>query len=260
MDRSFLLPLMIASLAAPALLSTDARACKCGPPDVQMLTPNKADDVPLNTRVRFEVPRSRAARRVLRAVGSTVEVSVVEQVLPDGEVNVVELSPRAALQPSTRYEVALIDPSAQPGTVVFGTFKTGTAADNAAPVVKSAGTVEAHRNVDYGGGDCSIRGPWVDVRAAAAEDPSRPKAQILWGVWTKDASGKIDASKPPSTILSPWRDTITIGQRNSCDPRGFPVPDTGVFTFGLAPLDEAGNAGPLKIHRVDMSAATPQRP
>ncbi len=38
------------------------------------------------------------------------------------------------------------------------------------------------------------------------------------------------------------------------------MPDTGVFNFGLAPLDEAGNKGTFQTYRVDMSTATPSKP
>jgi hypothetical protein len=141
---------------------------------------------------------------------------------------------------------------------VLGTFRTGAAADTAAPRLKSGGVVEAHRNVHFGGGDCSIQGPWIDVTGADAEDPSRPNAQILWGVWQSGPSGKIDGSKPPATMIQPYRGRITIGQRSLCDPHAFPLPTKGVLSFGIAPIDEAGNIGTMKTHRVDMSAATPE--
>jgi hypothetical protein len=184
---------------------------------------------------------------------------VKELAIAGGDVDVIELVPQAPLVPATRYEVAILDPSQHPGTLVFGTFRTGAGTDNGPPVVKNGGAATAHRNVQLRT-SCSIPGPWIDVRGVAAEDPGRPKAQILWGVWTRDAAGKFDASRPPATILTPWQDMVTIGRRSGCDPRSFPLPAAGPFTFAVAPLDEAGNAGPLKIHTVDMSAATPEPP
>ena len=257
-------PLALAVIAAPAILAgaADARACSCGGPHVRYLTPDRVDDAPINTRVRFEVPihsgPGGTARHVLRVPGSTAEIAVAEQRFAGGGVEVVELTPRAPLSPSTQYEVAVIDPAEHPGTLVFGTFRTGTTADTTAPTFKQGGAAEAHRNVRFGGGDCSIRGPWIDVNGLEAADPSRPNAQILWGVWPRGPSGKIDPSKPPATVVQPWRGVLTIGRRSLCDPRDFPLPDAGVLTFGIAPLDEAGNAGPLKTYRVDMSAATPE--
>jgi hypothetical protein len=219
------------------------------------------DDAPLNARVRFEVPvrgASGKARSVLRVHGSATEVDAVERRFAGGTVELVELAPRASLASSTQYEVAVVDPDQYPSTVVVGTFKTGTATDTTAPRLKNGGAVEAHRNVQYGGGDCSIRGPWIDVTGIDAEDPSRPAAQILWGVWESGPSGKIDASKPPAAMIRPLHGRITIGQRSLCDPHGFPLPDKGVFSFGVAPIDEAGNTGTMKTHRVDMGAATPE--
>jgi hypothetical protein len=256
--------LALAALTGAAILAgaPDARPCSCIPPHFRHLTPDRLDDAPLNTRVRFESPGraggSGKERHVLRAHGSATEVDAVERRFATGGVAVIELAPLAPLAPSTQYEVAIVDPDEYPSTLVIGTFKTGTAADTAAPRLKTGGAAEAHRNVRFGGGDCSIRGPWIDVMGAEAEDPSRPKAQILWGVWSSDPSGKIDASKPPATILGPWRGRLTIGQRSLCDPHAFTLPDSGVFSFGIAPIDEAGNTGPMKVHRVDMSAATPE--
>lgn len=259
----------IALIAVAAVLAgtPDARACSCSGPRVQILTPDRADDVPLNARVRFEVPvpsgKPSRARRALRVHGTDAEVLAAEQAFMGGEVQVVELTPRSPLLPSTQYEVAIIDPDEHPGTLVFGTFKTGTAADTKAPVVKRGGRAEAHRNLTFVT-TCDIKGPWIDVTDALAEDPSRPGAQILWGVWLRDPSGKLDASKPPATILKafgeldgPYHGLLSLGRRSGCDPHGFPLPGAGIFSFGLAPIDEAGNTGPVTALQVDMSAATP---
>src|SRR5262249_31496420 len=116
-------------------------------------------------------------RNVLRVHGSATEVDAIERRFAGGAVELVELAPRAPLAPSTQYEVAVVDPDEYPSTVVIGTFRTGAAADTAAPRLKSGGAVEAHRNVHFGGGDCSIQGPWIDVTGAEAEDPSRDNAQ-----------------------------------------------------------------------------------
>lgn len=262
--RPFAPETVLAALLALTVLAgaPDARACSCSGPHVRFLTPDRLDDVPLNTRVRLEVPaRVRApskGRRVLRVHGSTAEVQVTERSFSSGYMDVVELLPTAPLAPSTQYEMAVIDPAEHPSTLVVGTFRTGTAADTAAPVVKNGGKAVAHRNVQFGGGSCSVQGPWIDVSALVAEDPSRPDAQILWGVWAGGPSGKIDPTKPPTVIVGTWRDIVTIGKRSLCDPHDFPLPAAGVFAFGLAPLDEAGNAGAMKIHRVDMGAATPE--
>ncbi len=260
----FGLALCAASVGLGALGMRDAAACSCVGPRSSMLTPDRLDDAPLNTKVRIELaPRARAAgsakpKVVLRAHGQAGEVAVTPRSMPSGSVEVVELAPNAPLAPSTQYEVAVIEESLHPSTLVVGTFRTGTTADTTPPKVERFGRAVAYKNLTAGGGDCSIRGPWIEVSDVAASDPSRPNAQTMWAVW-RAKDGKLDTKAAPATIVGTFQGTLTIGKRSLCDPHEFSLPKEGSITLAVAAVDEAGNASPPRTVVIDIGAAVVSR-
>jgi hypothetical protein len=231
----------------------DAKACSCvGPHDV-LVGPDRAADVALNTKVRLEVPAGtkRANGAVLRVhEGDKVDASV--RTFADGSLTFVELTPGKPLSSKTRYEIAIVDPADYPSTTVIGTFETGTTTDTTPPKLDSIGTAVARGNAHPGGGDCSIRGPWIDIGPIRAEDPGRPNAKLLFAVWLADASGNIDVAKPPLVLVAPHKETVTLGKRSLCDPHGFPVPSAQAVSLAIAAVDEAGNTSAAKRVRVDL--------
>jgi hypothetical protein len=230
----------------------EAGACSCVGPQSALLTPDRVDDAPLNTRVRVELASSKGGGRlVLRAVGSSADIPTAARTMtPGGWLEIVELVPQKPLAPDTRHLVALVDRAQHPTTTVIGTFKTGTSTDTSAPRIDAFGTATAHRNAGLvGGGSCSVPGPWVTIDTIRADDPGRRDAQIVFGVWLGDASGRVDATKPPTTILRSYDGGLNIGQMSLCDPRSFPLPSSRFAWLGIAALDEAGNASALrKVH------------
>jgi len=252
-------------LAAFAIAShasvRDAGACSCMSPHAAILTPDRVDDAPLDTKVRLEVPTSVGPvkpRVVLRAHGGA-DVAVTTRTSVNGALDTIELTPSAPLAASTQYEVAVVYDQQHPSTFVLGTFKTGTATDTTPPRIDKLGAVTAQMFGGFGS-SCSIPGPWIDVETIAASDPSRPKAQLVFGVWRGNAAGVIDATKPPEAIVRRgYGDGLTIGRRSMCDPHDFALPRAGVVWLGIAAIDEAGNASPMKRVQVNMSNAAPPK-
>lgn len=246
----------VGAVAAAGLVAHDARACSCVGPRMAMLTPVRAQAAPLNTRVRLEVPHQAKPSFVLRAHrGAAVPTSVT--VLSGAELDTVELTPTAPLTRETRYEVAIVDPSAVPSTTVVGTFTTGTTTDTVAPKVKSYGTAKTRMNLGHvGGGMCSIRGPWVEIEGLSVEDPGRPDAELAYAIWGPDSTGKLDTKGPPTTIYRAHEGRLFIGRTSLCDPREFPLSGPRV-TLAVAAVDESGNRGPERRFTLDLTRPTP---
>lgn len=243
---------LAASLVVRASCAMDARACSCVEPRDVLVGPSRIDDAPTNARIRVEVAdAARAGSVVVRASGDAAAVETSRRTWPSGSLTFVELTPKKPLAPSTRYEIAIVDKNKFPSTTVLGTFKTGTAADTTAPKLDAIGTAVAQGNARAGGGDCSIKGPWVDVGPFTVDDPGRPNAKLVYALWSGDANGNVDTSKPPSAMLLPHHKSLTIGQRSLCDPHGFDLPKTPFGSFAIAAVDEAGNTSAPKRFRVD---------
>lgn len=250
--------------AALALAARDVDACSCGGPAERLLSPTAVDDAPLNTKVRIELPilmqhqLPSHARLVLRVHGGK-DVDVTDRVAKQGDVELHELSPTTNLAPSTQYEVAMVDATKHPSTVVFGTFKTGTTADTVAPTFDQ---ITYQPPVAVSGGllvlsSCGTGATRARFESVTATDPGRPKAQLLYGVWLGDAAGKIDPAKPPTRVLQTWQKALTVGQTSICSSHDFPFPQTGFATIGIAVVDEAGNRSALRTFRIDVKASTP---
>ncbi len=232
-------------------------------PGVAMITPEpaRADDVPLNTRVRAFVPLAgmgRGGRLVLRRQGSIDEVPARTEATRQASRSLVELTPSRPLDAGAAYEVAVVDPSRFPSTVVFSTFRTGTATDTTAPRLDSGGTAKVERSAGGVLTSCSVPGPWVTIRGVAASDPGRARAQLAIAVWLGDAAGRVDDTRPPTTVerYLPG-DAVTLGARGVCDPRTFPVPPSGPMWIGLAALAEAGKRSAVRRMRIDLGTALP---
>ncbi len=249
----------VAVLLTTVLVEHDVGACSCSGPDTALLTPDRVDDAPLDAKVRVELPVSSHATPsavVLRVHGRTTPIAVSTRVIaPGGWSSFVELTPTAALEAETRYEVATVDPNAVPPTRVFGTFRTGRGRDTTAPRIDAMGPAIAYKNANVMGGMCGVPGPWVIVDGVVSEDPGRRDAQLLYGVWLGDANGAVDTKKPPTSLERAHDGHLAIGQTSLCDPRAFPFPKTAFVWLGIAALDESGNASDVRRVRVDLAGA-----
>jgi hypothetical protein len=251
-------PLLLLAIAASAALpEPESHACSCVGPQLSFLSPVHADDAPLNVRVRIEAPSSglSAQTLVLRVHdGATVAAQV--RTVPGPTVTIAELVPVAPLAPLTRYEVATVDATKHPATTVIGTFKTGTSADTKPPRLERVGKPRTTLNTQFGGGDCSIQGPWITVGGIVARDPDRPGAQLAYGVWQADRGGKLDTTRPPDALVFPYQDTIAIGQTSLCDMHAFAF-ESAVVSLAIAAIDESGNVSPAVRLRADVTRSTP---
>ena len=257
-----------AAFVVVALGSTEREvgACSCGGPDTTLLGPERVDDAPLNTKVRVEIPSSFSTTPsgggapgsglLLRVHGRSAVVPTSSRVIaPGGWASVVELTPSAPLEPSTAYEVAIVDPAAVPPSRVFGTFRTGRAVDTTPPRIDALGPALAFRNTSAMGSMCMVPGPWVTIDGIVADDPGRRDAQLVLAVWLGDASGAIDTKKAPTSLLRSHGGRLDIGQTSLCDPHAFPLPKGPVAWLGIAALDEAGNTSAVRRVRVDLAGA-----
>ncbi len=224
-----------------------------------MLTPAKPEGVPTNTRVRVLLPavgQGQAFPTLTLRVHGGADVTARSRIYPDVAVSILELAPAAPLAPSTRYDIAVVDASTHPSTTVMSTFVTGTTADVAAPVLDALGSVSSHKNVHFGGGDCSIQGPWVTMDGVRAHDPGRDGAELVFAVWARTAQGVLDTNRPPDTLLAPSRHRLTIGRSSLCDNRDFPLQGP-IASLAIAVMDEAGNASPPRRFSIDVSRSSP---
>lgn len=255
----FLLTCAAALAAALLLPSARGEACSCVGPNLSVLTPQHPEGVPLNTRIRVSMPtvgQGQTAPTLLLRAHHGADVAAKTHTYPGVAESLVELTPSAPLAPSTRYEIAVVDATRHPATTVVSTFITGTAADTAAPVLDSLGTVGARLNAHFGGGDCSIQGPWVTLSGYRVHDPGRADAELVFGVWGRNAQGVLDTNRPPDALLAPWQKTLTIGRSSLCDMSDFPLKGP-IVPLAIAVFDEAGNASAPRRFSVDVTRNTP---
>jgi hypothetical protein len=251
--------LLLLGIAASAVLpEPESHACSCVGPQLSFLSPAHADDAPLNVHVRLEAPSSGlSARALVLRVHDGPTVATQVRTTPGPSVTIAELVPTAALSPLTRYEVATVDTTKHPSTIVIGTFQTGTSTDTRPPRLERVGRPRTTINTQFGGGDCSIQGPWITVGGIVASDPDRPGAQLAYGVWQADKGGKLDTTRPPDALVFPrQKDTIAIGQTSLCDVHAFTF-DSAVVSLAIAAIDESGNASPPVRLRADVTRSTP---
>lgn len=254
---------LLVALTALFTRGGDADACSCADPRTPVLvTPDRADDVPLNAHVRydtFSMPGngSPGVQAVLRVHGGAVVETTARTIEYRPAFFHIELIPRAPLAPHTQYEIARSSGRQYPAEIVFGTFRTGDARDAIAPLFDPPWGVDAYAYPSPQSMECEIWSPWAIVKGVSASDPERPHAQLVYGVWTADAAGNIDPKKPPATVLQATGDLLQIGGASLCDLRRFPLPAHGVVTLGIAAIDEAGNVSPLRRVRVDTRQTLP---
>lgn len=237
----------------------DAGACSCMPPEPTLLSPQRGEDVPANTKVRVEMPAyggGGSAQLVLRVHGGA-NVDTKSRKIGGRTIEVAELTPTAPLTADTRYEIATIDPQRHPPNHVLGTFKTAKSVvnDTTPPKIDKMGAVFAEKTGSQMRTSCSVAGPWIVARDLAASDPGRASAQLVYGVWLGDNAGNVDTTKPPTRILRNDGPALIIGQASSCHFHDFPIPTTPSVWIGIAAIDEAGNQSTPKKVRVDLAGA-----
>jgi hypothetical protein len=119
---------------------------------IQIVSPDRVDDAPLNAKIRLEVPiDERALYSTARWCCAHADpgvagcaIAVAPRMVPYSKgLGLLELTPLAPLAPSTRYEVALVDRAGFPHQTVLATFRTGAAVDTTAPRFECLGAAQA---------------------------------------------------------------------------------------------------------------------
>jgi len=246
---------LIGLALATTAVDRDVRACSCVGPRLWFLSPRASDDAPRNVHVRVMVPTGTSTASLLLRVHGGADVPTQTKTYAGSSVTIAELVPTATLAAQTRFEVATFEPTAHPPTTVIGTFKTGATEDTSAPRLDSLGRPRTRINARYGGGDCSIHGPWIELANVAAHD-DRGDEKLAFAVWGPDARGRLDTHRAPDTLVFPNNGRISIGQTSLCDTSRFPLSGSAV-TLAVAAVDDAGNTSRALTFRADLTRNSP---
>src|SRR4051812_31398136 len=96
---------VLLALIAGAAIPRDAHACSCREPPPVLLTPDRNDEAPLNTRVRVEVPMAGDVPDVVLRVHQGDVVPATKRATKGAWLASVEIVPKKPLDPKTRYEI-----------------------------------------------------------------------------------------------------------------------------------------------------------
>lgn len=233
-------------LGAAALLAEEPRAgaCSCVPPRPEMVgIAALASGVPRNAKIRAVVPHGGTLRLRERA-GANVETTERRSVL--GEVDLVELTPRALLAKSALHEVYVPRPEPEaPQALVIGAFTTGETTDDVAPTLDAVKAPRVFADDRAASSMCGTRATSVAVEATASDAQPAPGVATLVGIWA-ERNGKLETDRPPDAF---GLGSVTLGRSGLCDPTAFAFdPRGGPFTFLVAAFDVAGNtSAPRKV-------------
>jgi len=270
------------TIAATVLFSglRDARAWTCGG-GAAVIVPGTLDVAPTNTHVWMYIPQSfvrgcdertkqcaDAVRFELRTAPAgrdpgTVVPSDVRRTETDHSGSdpffVVEMIPKADLQPATRHEIWSVGIQAPRRQQFWGTLRTGKGRDTKPPTWSGATKVtpivhkqSAHVATIVGSGGLNVFGP----RASDAE------GRVLYAAWKGTAATPIDFSRPPDGyayetglgVSNPRSESalVVLGWPGGCTPPNFAVPEVQEVRIGLRAVDLAGNVSAPSEHRVKL--------
>lgn len=243
------------SLLVPRVID----ACSCAHPSPQLWAPLDTSPAPFDTRVTVAVPKTVPSEGVLlRPVGGQAIPRSLSR-HPSGAFDMLVLTPEQPLPKGQRFEVAVVDPDHHPQTLVFGTFATGDDEDDDAPTLGPVGQVSYHAEVVSPKTSCASLERWLEIPLGGADDPHRPQATLLFGVWLS-STGKIDPKAPPTYVLPQRDDVVVIGRQHRCSHLGAELPSgPAKVAIGIASIDEAGNQSPMQRRSVLISKG-PKKP
>jgi len=217
---------------------SEAARAGCGAPPPKLLLPIDGQDAPLNSKITVSLEqRDWIDRVVLRPMGGTpVGVSKTPLPSPVGLV-LVQLSPDQPLAPRTQYELAIVGPPGNhPGTLIFGTFSTGGASDDAPPALRVDG---AHYFEEENGVGSPLA--WLEV-GVGTEDGDRRGTKSLFAIWLPDAKGRLATNGPADFYVPQDGAVVRISSYDICSGWYVPLPaKLGSAEVGIAAIDEANN-------------------
>jgi hypothetical protein len=233
------LTLALFVLTAILARAEDAAACSCARPRVTH-SPHDTD-APINSTVVVWVPSYVAKGNVvnlsLRKKTSDDTIAVDYKSMGAADMKVIEMTPRAKLDPNTEYEIVLTDKDA---SAPVGSFTTGTRKLKAA-TPPFLGVAKANYYKDKPiCCICNTADPYADIELSDTIGDKRAK-EVRLAIWMAGADGKIDYKKPPVTYEY-GAQRLWLGHPSTCAPANFTFPKTKNLKFGLKLVDLAGNA------------------
>lgn len=232
---SVLVVVAVALLARPR----EAEACSCAAPRVR-ISPEDVD-APTNSTVVVWLPsyvgKASEISFSLRKKVNGEQVAVDYRPTGAAGLAVIEMLPRAKLDPGTTYEVVMVKGQDAPRPV--GSFATGKSAHTGAPQfagVAKAGYFKAVPVCCM----CMTDQPYALIELKEQFDEAR-STTIRIGVWLADDKGRIDYTKPPTTYLRA-SDHLYLGNPSTCSPPNFTFPVRKATKLGIKLVDLAGNA------------------
>jgi hypothetical protein len=194
---------------------------------------------------------------------STAAVEVETTVSTSGQVRTIILKPKAALLPSTRYEVRVASAAGEKAGVI-GEFDTGPADDAKPP--EWAGVAKAtyvHQPAVCC--TCNTSDAYAVLElgdAGKVSDDATPVAGIVYGVWLDDGS-KLEPGLPPAAppllLTRAWSGKLYLGHKSQCAPVNFDLPTkAGPLKLRVAPVDLSGRVG--KVSSVTLDVPKPKDP
>jgi len=191
-----------------------------------------------------------------KAAGDVVAIEQRESI--SDSIATIELVPKQALEPSTRYEIRLISSSGATTPRILGTFLTGTTSDTTPPSWRGVTTFarfEGLTSTKHGGGVVTLSdpadacvGPGVSFRgpSAATDDQTRPE-DIRYAFWIAEPdAAAIDYKKAPNAYAQ--RQLHVSGFEVAYGVKPIPLNDFApptknkkTFKVGIRAVDLAGN-------------------
>jgi hypothetical protein len=232
--------LAIALFALTAILARaeDAAACSCARPRVTHSP--QGTDAPLNSTVVVWVPSYVATGNVnlsLRKKTSDVTIAVDYKSMGAADVKVIEMMPRAKLDPNTEYEIVLTDKDTD---APVGSFTTGMRELKVAtPPFLGVAKANYYKDTPICC-ICNTADPYADIELSDTLGDKRAK-EVRLAIWMSGADGKIDYKKPPVTYEH-GSQRVWLGRPSTCSPANFTFPKTKKLKLGIKLVDLAGNA------------------
>jgi hypothetical protein len=246
-----LIAFAIALVARPE----EAGACSCSMPRVT-ISPADAD-APINSTVIAWLPayvgKPGEVTFSLRKKVSGDQVPVDYRPGGAAALAVVEMIPRAKLDPNTTYEVVMVKGQGAPQPV--GSFATGKTALTGPPAFQGIAKANYYKAVPVCC-MCMTDDPYA-VLELRDKFPDSKVNQMRFAVWMSDAAGKIDYTKTPTTYHY-GSDSLYLGHPSTCSSANFTFPKQKALKLGVKLVDLAGNASAAS--EVTLDTTKPVKP
>ncbi len=179
---------------------------------------------------------------LVKAGSSKVEPTE-QRVVGEAEERVLEIWPKAPLEPDASYELRRAGGVTRTGPgfpTTRASFTTTARVDDKAPAWAGA---RAARYLPKGvptDSSCGVGSPLVEIDVSAPSDEETPPAQIVFAVWVAPAGAAVDYAKPPAAIATHAGGRVHLGRPGYCSEANVKVTNERQ-RFGLRAVDLAGN-------------------